>query len=108
MELDRAALGDADELLRRELQHERHDADVGVERLHRRRGLRRLERRELEDLESLFKRHDLHGVRLAALLVGRAEDACDRVAAGKKGFKDGFAEILLTDDCDAHGELSGK
>jgi hypothetical protein len=100
--LDRPVPGDVHELLRGELQHEGHDADVGIERLHRGRGLGRLERGELEDLQALLLGGDPHGVRLAAGLLGGDEDARDGIAAGEEGFEDGLAEILLADEGDFH------
>src|SRR5688572_15386673 len=100
--LDGAVLRDPDELLRRELQHEGHDADVGGEVLHRLRGFRALQRRELEELESLLLRRDLHGVGLRALLLGCHEDARHGVAAREEGLEDRLAEILLSDDGNFH------
>ena len=59
-------------------------------------------------LRPFSTRGDLHGVGLGALLLGRAEHARDGVAAGEERLEDGLAEVLLSDDCDAHGELSGQ
>ena len=43
-------------------------------------------------------RRELHRIGLGAFLLGGDEDAGDGVAAGEEGFKDGFAEVLLTDE----------
>ena len=91
-------LGDVDELLRCELQHEGHDADVGAELLHRTGRLGTLQRRELEDLQPLLRRGDLHGVGLGTLLLRRDEDSGYGVATREECLEDGFPEILLTDD----------
>src|SRR6266571_1210984 len=100
--LDRALLRDPHELLRRELQHESHDADVGVERAHRIECFLVAQRLELEDLEAFFLRRRLERIGLRSLLLGRAEHAGDLVAAGEKRFENGFAEVLLSDDRDSH------
>ena len=42
------------------------------------------------------------GSGLRAFLLRRAEHAGDLVAAREERLEDGFAEVLLTDDCDAH------
>src|SRR5882672_9123503 len=52
--LDRALLRNVDELLRRELQDESHDADLHVQCLHFLGRFRALERRELEYLDALL------------------------------------------------------
>ena len=59
-------------------------------------------------LRPFSRRRDLQRVGLRALLLRRAEHARDRVAAGEERLEDGLAEVLLTDDCDAHGELPGQ
>ncbi len=102
MVLDRALLRDLHELLRRELQHEGHDPDVGVERAHRVERFLVAQRLELEDLEALFQRRGLEGIGLRSLLLRRAEDAGDLVAAREKRLENSFAEVLLSDDRDSH------
>src|SRR5205814_2300203 len=89
-------------LLRRELQHEGHDADVGAEVLHRAGRLGALERGELEHLEALLLRRDLHRIGLAALFFRRDEHPRDAVAAREERVQHRLAEILLTDDGDLH------
>src|SRR6267378_3061004 len=101
--LDRALLRDLHELLRRELQHECHDADVGVERAHRVERLLVAQRLKLEDLEALFQRRGLERIGLRALLLRRAEDAGDLVAACEKRLEDRLPEVLLADDGYFHG-----
>src|SRR5882762_497134 len=101
--LDRALLRDLHELLRRELQHEGHDPDVGVERAHRVERFLVAQRLELEDLEALFQRRGLEGIGLRSLLLRRAEDAGDLVAACEKRLEDRLPEVLLADDGYFHG-----
>ena len=100
--LDRPVLGDLHEFLRRELQHERHNADINSEFLQFLVRLGRLQRRELEHLHPLLLCTDFECVGPGAGLLGRAEYSRNRIATGKKGLKDGFAEILLADDCNFH------
>ncbi len=87
-----------DEILRRELQHERHDAEVGVQRAH---GIVRLlvaQGLELEDLELLLLRRRAYGVGFRPGFLRRAEHARHFVSAREKRFQHRFTEVLLTDD----------
>src|SRR2546428_317288 len=100
-------LGNVDEVLRRELQHESHDAQLCVEFFESIFCRVRLQRLELKDGNALFLRRGLQRVGLGAGLLGRAEHARDLVAAREKGLEHGLAEILLTDDRDAHQAAFG-
>src|SRR5581483_161873 len=102
MVLNRAVFGNSDEFLRRELCHERHDADVGAGFLHRTRGFRIAKGLQLMDPQTLLLRGDAQGIRPGAFLLGSAENRDGLVAARQKRFQHGFAEILLPDDCDLH------
>ena len=94
--------GHLHEILRRELQHEGHDADVGAEPLHRGDRVGVLERGQLEDLQALFLRGDLERIGLAALLLRRAEHTRDDIAAREEGLEHRSSEVLLADDRDLH------
>ena len=98
MILDRAFLRDFHEFLRRELQHEGHDAEIRVQCAHRVHTFLVAQGRELEDLEPFFLGRRLQGIGLCASLLGSAEHAGDFVAARKKCLQHGFAEVLLPDD----------
>jgi hypothetical protein len=87
VKLDRAALRYGDEILRRELQHERHDADLDVEVLERALRLVALQRSKLEHLDALFLRRDFERIGPASGLLGRAENACDLIAARKERLR---------------------
>jgi hypothetical protein len=100
--LDRAVLRNGHELLRRELQDERHDADIGVRILHRLNGLGRAQRLELMHLQAFFLGGGPQRIRAGAFLLRRAKHRGDGVPACEKRFQHGFAEILLTDDRDLH------
>jgi hypothetical protein len=105
--LDGAALRDVDEILRRELQHERHDAEVDVELFQRRLGFFPLETRELEKRNPLFLRRDLQRIGPGAGLLRRTEHARDLVLAREERLEHRFAEILLADDRDFHAAFFG-
>src|SRR2546426_10409174 len=100
--LDRAVLGDVDEVLRRELQHESHDAQLCVEFFESIFCRVRLQRLELKDGNALFLRRGLQRVGPGAGLLGRAEHARDLVAAREESLEHGLAEILLAYDRDSH------
>jgi len=100
--LDGAVLGDTDEILRRELQNERHYADLDIQALQRRFRLVALERSKLEYLDALLLRGGLQHIRLRARLLGSAKHARHFVAAREKRVQHRFAEILLSDDGEFH------
>src|SRR5207244_7630472 len=89
--LDRAVLGDVDEVLRRELQHESHDAQLCVEFFESIFCRVRLQRLELKDGNALFLRRGLQRVGPGAGLLGRAEHARDLVAAREESLEHGLA-----------------
>ena len=88
MVLDRAEARYVDEVLRRELQHERHDAEIGIEALHRRFRLVALERGKLEQLHALGFGRGLERIGSCARLLGRAEHAGDLVATLEERLED--------------------
>ena len=96
-------LGMLHELLRRELQHVGHDADVGVEVLHRRRappGSR--SDGNWKTFSPFSSAATVMGSAFAPSFSGAHEHAGDRVAAREKCFEHRLAEVLLTDDGDSH------
>ena len=95
-------LRDRDEVLRGELQHERHDADVGIELLHRRLRLFGFQARELEHRDALFLGRDLERIRPGAGLFRRAEHTGDLVAAREECLEHRLGEVLLADEGDSH------
>jgi hypothetical protein len=96
--LDRAVLRDVHEFLRRELEHERHDADVGAAVFHRLRRVGALERGKLEHLQPLPLRCDFQRIRFRAFLLRRAKNTRHRVASREKRLEHRFAEVLLSND----------
>jgi hypothetical protein len=105
--LDRAFLRDADEVLRRELQHEGHDADVDVQVLQRLLRVIAFQRRELKHLHALLLRRDLQRIGTGPRFLGSTEHTRYFVLAGKERFQDGLAEVLLTNDGDFHAAFLG-
>ena len=103
MILDRAVGRDVHERLGRELQHVGHDADIGVQVAHRAFRLRALEARELEERQALLLRCRLQDIGLGAGLLRRTEHTGYVVAPREERLKHRLAEILLTDEGDAHG-----
>jgi hypothetical protein len=105
--LDRAVLRDTDEILRRELQHESHDANVCAGVFHRLHRFWRLQRLELVDLQPLLRSRYSQRVGASALFLGGAKDRSDLVAAREECFQHGLAEVLLADDRDLHAAFFG-
>src|SRR5205085_7241308 len=103
VELDRPALRDGDERLRREQEDIRHDAEVDIERAQRVLRLGAGVVRELEELDALLLRRKTQRVGPRPRLFRSAEHGGDVSAALEEGIEDGLAEILLPDDRDAHG-----
>ena len=107
MVLDRPVPRNADEILRGELQHEGHDADVGIERLQRRACLIAPERGELVHAHAPLLGGTPERISPRARLLGRAEDPRDLGAAREERLEHCLPEILLADDGNAHaGVLS--
>ncbi len=102
MKLDGAVFRNADEILRRELQHESHDADLDLQLQHCFSCLRGFKALKLKNLNPLFLRRDFQRIGPGAWLLGRAEHAGDMVAAREQRLEHGLAEILLADDGDFH------
>ena len=95
-------LWDIDEFLRRELQHESHDADVRPGFGQRLRRFGRTQGLELVDLELLLFGRCAQGVGPRPFLFRRAEYGGDLVAARKKCLHDCLAKVLLADDRNTH------
>ena len=102
MILDRSMFWYVHELLRRELKHKSHDADISAGGLHRPRRFRIAQRFELMDRQTFFLRGRPQRIRPSAFFLGRTEYSRNIVSAGEKRFEHGFAEILLSDDGDFH------
>ena len=100
-------LRDRYEVLRRELQHERHDAEVGVELLQRRLRVLGFQARELEHRDALLLGRNPECVRPGAGLFRRAKNARDLVATREKRFQHRLAEVLLPDDRELHAAFFG-
>src|SRR3990170_2899556 len=105
--LDGAALRDVDEILRRELQHERHDAEVDVELFQGLLCLIALQGGELEQRHALLLRRHLERIGARAGLLRRAEHARHLVLAREERLEHRPAEILLSDDRDFHAAFLG-
>jgi hypothetical protein len=105
--LDRAALRDVDEILRRELQHERHDAEVDVELFQGLLCLITLQGGELEQRHALLLRRHLERIGARTGLLRRAEHARHLVLAREERLEHRLAEILLADDGDFHAAFFG-
>ena len=103
--LDRAVFRNLHEVLRRELQHESHDADVGVGVSQGLRRFRRPQRLELMNLQAFFLRCRAQRVRPRAFFLRRAKHGHNFVSTREKSFQHCFSEILLTDDCDFHESI---
>ena len=100
MKLDRAEFWNVAEILRDELGHISHHADIGVRLLHR------LECRGIGESGQLVHRDaallSRYAQRIRAALLGSAEHGRDRVPAVEESFQRCLAEILLADDRDPH------
>src|ERR1700686_4353945 len=94
--------GNAYEFLRRELQYESHDPDIGTSFLHRTRGFRISQGFELMNFQAFFLGRHPESIRPSTFLFRRAEDSADGIAASKERFEHRFAEILLPDNGDFH------
>src|SRR5882672_5079577 len=104
--LDHALLRDLHELLRRELQHIGHDADIGIQCAQRIVCIFVPQRRELVDLDALLLRGDLQEIRLGAFFFGSAKHSGHFVTACKKSFQNGLTKVLLADDRYFHGQAA--
>ncbi len=100
MKLDGAELRYVAEILRHELGHVGHHADLGVCLPHRLQRGRIGQLRELMDRHAAFLRGDAQ--RIGAALLGRAEHGGDRVTAAEERLERCLAEILLANDGDPH------
>jgi hypothetical protein len=105
MVLDRAMTRDVDEVLRRELQHVRHDAKIDVEPAHRLLRFARAQRLELKNFQPFFLRRGVQRIELGARLFRRAKDARHFIAAREKRLEHGLAIVLLANNCDFHNLL---
>lgn len=105
MILDRAVRRDADEGLGCELQHIGHDADVRLQGSHCGRGFGNLQTGKSVDQNTALGGGEPEDARTRALFFRRGKYPDDLIAAVKKGFKDGLAEILLSDQRYPHDTL---
>ena len=98
MELNHAMARDGDEVLRRELQHVRHDAEIRVEATQGLARLVGLQGAELIDRNAMLLRSEPQWVGWCPRLLRGAKHARNRIAAGKECVQYRFAEVSLSYD----------
>jgi hypothetical protein len=104
--LNHAVTWDGGEILWYELQDVGHDTKIDIERAQGCGGLFCLKGGQLPQGNARLLCGTTERIGLGASLLWSAEHACDRIAALHESLEDCLAEILLSNDRDAHSSLS--